>query len=935
MADCYYRVESHAYWLIKRRSLVILMFSLLAILYTITTNALPKVAFYYGDYPPIDKLRWFDVVVVDPSSGFDPKSYNSDQSTAFAYLSLGELPEKDAQAFPKEWFIGENKIWKSDIVDAANPDWQKYILNDKVDKLWQQGYRGFFLDTLDSYELAVKDKAAAQRQIDGLITLIKAIKQKHPEVKLILNRGFELLPQIHNLVYAVAAESLFAGWDQRNQRYVNVTESERTELLNQLNKVKQWGIPVIAIEYLPAAQKTEADNLIDKINQLGFIPWITNGNLTNLQFMTPSSLPRKILIIADSNIPHYIFDYDALGYLAMPLQYLGYIPLYHDIKQPLLEVDPNEFAGIVVWLNRDHPERQNAFYSWLMTNKNKHIPIVFFNRFGFDLNNRYLAPLGLQIKENVFNTHWVRIVSQAPEVGYEVKPMVKPDDFLPIRINQGKSLLRIADLVGNHADMIGIMPWGGYVLYPFAVLDVTKDQTRWVINPFLFLQQALRIPMMPVPDTTTENGRRIMFVHIDGDGIANKGEWLHGPYAGKVLLDEIFNRYKVPTSVSVIEGEVAPYGLYPKDSKALEAVARDIFRLPWVEIASHTFSHPYNWQPNAIDPEELANTRFEAFNLKIPHYKFNLKDEIIGSVNYINKTLAPPDKKCKLLFWSGDANPPFEALQMTYQIGVKNLNGGDSDISNYNNSITQVGPLGLHQGPYFQTFAPIQNDYIYTNEWTAPFYGYINVISAFKLTDLPRRLKPIDMYYHMYAGSKLASLNALKKVYDWSLAQPVINFFASDFIDKVQDFNGTAMARQKQGWLIRTGGKLRELRVAKQIGYPDLVNSRNVIGYNTHGDDYYIHLGPATESYVQFANSPPSIPYLVSANGVVKQFTRTDQGLNVILSGYMPLKLTMGNMTNCWMEHAGKQVTPSAVQNDLNDYNTIGETQYAFTIKCK
>ncbi|MBX3709405.1 MAG: endo alpha-1,4 polygalactosaminidase [Gammaproteobacteria bacterium] len=913
----------------------IVLCSLMVALFAPPANAISKVAFYYGQRPPIADLRWFDVVVVDPNSKFDPKSYNTDESSAFAYLSLGEIPKEKISTIPKSWVIGKNAIWQSSIIDASNPDWQKYVVEDLAAKLWQEGYRGFFLDTLDSYQLAAKNSTAVQRQIEGLVTIIKAIKQAYPDAKLILNRGFELLPQVHDLVTAVAVESLFASWDKKHNRYVSVPEATRNQLLNQLNQVKQWNIPVIAIEYLPATEKNQAKNLIDKINQLGFTPWITNGNLTSLELMLPSSIPRKILIIAGSNTPNYVFGYDALSYLAMPLQYLGYVPIFHDITKPLPNISQRDYAGIAVWLNRDYPELQTKFYAWLMTNKNKQIPIVFFNRFGFALNNHNLAPFGLTIKSNVPNTHGIKIRYQGPGIGFEAMPTPRSEDFVSIRMIHGKTLLQLGDLVNNTGDMIGITPWGGYALSPFVIFAITQNETRWVINPFEFLQQVLRLPVMPVPDTTTENGKRIMFVHIDGDGIANKGEWLRGPYAGKVLLDEVFNRYKIPTSISVIQGEVAANGIFPKDSEALEAIVKEIFRLPWVEIASHTFSHPYNWQPKKIDPEVPSNAQSEDFNLNIPHYQFNLADEIIGSVNYINHTLAPPDKKCKALFWSGDANPPEQALAMTYQLGIKNINGGDTDISNYNNSITQVGPLGVYQGPYFQTFAAIQNDYIYTNEWTAPFYGYINVIDAFKLTESPRRLKPINMYYHMYSGSKLAALDALKKVYDWSLAQPVINFFATEYIDKVQDFNHLAIARQGKGWLIRTGGKLRELRIAQREGYPDLVNSKNVIGYNTHGDDYYIHLGPAAESYVQLAATPSSIPYLISANAVVKQFQRNEQELNVSLTGYLPLKLSMGNMDHCWMEHEGKMLTPSSVQNNQYNYDMPGETQYAFTVKCK
>ena len=117
--------------------------------------------------------------------------------------------------------------------------------------LWQAGYRGFFLDTLDSYQLAAKDDAARARQEAGLVRVIGEIKRSFPEAKLIFNRGFEILPDLHALAYAVAAESLFQGWDPGEKRYRDVPEADRAWLLGQLRRVRaEYRLPVLAIDYV-------------------------------------------------------------------------------------------------------------------------------------------------------------------------------------------------------------------------------------------------------------------------------------------------------------------------------------------------------------------------------------------------------------------------------------------------------------------------------------------------------------------------------------------------------------------------------------------------------------------------------------------------------------------------------------------------------------
>ncbi|WP_201800302.1 hypothetical protein, partial [Enterobacter hormaechei] len=108
---------------------------------------------------------------------------------------------------------------------------------------------------------------------------------------------------------------------------------------------------------------------------------------------------------------------------------------------------------------------------------------------------------------------------------------------------------------------------------------------------------------------------------------------------------------------------------------------------------------------------------------------FSLDREISGSINYINARLAPPGKRVKLLQWSGDCQPPEIAVRMAWDAGVLNLNGGDTTITRSSPSWTEIAPLGIDKGPgAYQVFAPNQNENVYTNDWTGPFYGFDRLI---------------------------------------------------------------------------------------------------------------------------------------------------------------------------------------------------------------
>lgn len=861
--------------------------------------SLSSVAFFYGSQPPIDQLRSFDVVVVSPEANINPKQYNTSESKLFAYVSVGEVADSALyrQQISPRWLLGNNSTWQSKVIDQTQPEWQAFFLEKIIAPLWAKGYHGFFLDTLDSYTLVAHDAASQQQQITGLVNLIRAIKAKYPDAKLILNRGFELVSSVSDLTYAVAAESLFSSWNQQKQQYVSVSVTDRNYLLTQLRKVQKLGLPVIVIDYVAPNQREKARTVAQKIINLGMIPWVTDGQLQTLGVGRITALPRKIFVIYTlENKNTTLFNPSAFTSLGLPLQYLGYLPEYHDGNMSLpTDFHADDYAGIVVWANPATSKQQKNLHDWLVSRLKQQIPIAFVSGFGFAPTPEALAPFGLVMstpEDNISKP--LRITQQDHEVvGFEIQPHPNYHEFIPIQATHSRILLQLQNQKNQHEDAVAITPWGGYALDPYVTTNMPDAEDMWVINPLKWLPQVLHLSVFPVVDVTTENGRRLMLVHIDGDGFASQAEWQGGDYASAELEKQILEKYRIPTSVSVITAEIAPNGLHANISSQLIKIAQRIFALPWVEVASHTFSHPFDW---ILVQKYPTSGRY---NLPVPGYHFSGAAEIGGSADYINQNLVPAGKSCKVLFWSGYANPDEKTLALTYQANIGNLNGGNTDITDTFPSITHIGPYGRQQGDYFQVYAPISNEEFYTHSWSGPFYGFEQVIQTFKLTDAPNRFKPIDIYYHFYSASKLASLAALNKVYQWALSQPVMNIFASEYVADVIDFTKANIARIDDGWQIRTSGVVRELRAPLISGYPDLARSQNLIGYIRYNDVYYLHLGPASQSIIYFSKQPSSLPYLLSANGKVIQFQRESDGMIIHLQSYVPLQWEFANMTNC------------------------------------
>ncbi len=885
--------------------------------------ASPSFAFFYGADVPWETLGGFDVVVVEPgnvpalATGPGWSQRLNPATTVAAYIAVGEVhPTRSYfKAMRPEWKLGENKDWGSIVADQAAPGWAEFYVAQVVKPLWDSGYKAFFLDTLDSFYLVAKTKEAQQKQIAGMAALVQAIKRAYPDAKLIFNRGFEILPQVHSLAYAVAAESLFQGWDAGKQVYTEVNQADRDWLWGQLKKCRDdYQLSVIAIDYVPPENRALARETARKIRALGAVPWVTNPAINMVGVGQVEVLPRQVLAIHDE--PGHVgkvSEHEIHRVGTLPLNALGLDARYVFHGSPelaLAHMQPlaGRYAGVVVWFNRGSFPDNAAMASVMKAARAQGVPLVIV---GAMPEEAVLAELGLESGKPERVSTALALEKRSPHVGYEIEPRPLVSALTPIALKQGEVWLRASAPSGRYADVIGIAPWGGYAVDRYWKIDLSQNQgERWAVNPIAFFKAALRLdPSIPVPDVTTENGRRLLMVHVDGDGFASRAEIPGTPLASEVMLTEFLQRYRLPSTVSVIEGETAKNGLYPALSPLLEATARKIFALPHVEIASHTYSHPFRWADIELDPEGGAGAPRPGYDpqnmsLRLPGYRFSTQREIAGSAAYINKELAPAGKRTRMLLWSGDTQPLPGPVQAATQAGLFNMNSGNTWISRSQPSLTLVGPIGLMKGDYFQTYAPNQNENVYTNDWKGPFYGFERVIETFEMTDAPLRLKPINIYYHTYIASKRASINSLHKVYQWAMAQSTFPLYASQYVERTQDWRRATVALTGSGdYELRAGGpNLRQWRVERPAGSEqarlDLSASQGLAGQVRHGGVQYLHAIISVANYRRATLAPgqsdvktPLQPELESANARLITWALEAPGLwRAEFEGQLPLQ---------------------------------------------
>jgi polysaccharide biosynthesis protein PelA len=584
----------------------------------------------------------------------------------------------------------------------------------------------------------------------------------------------------------------------------------------------------------------------------------------------------------------------------MPLNWLGLVVEYHDVALGLpSDAVMNRYLGVITWFQTDEIDDPLGYLRWLAAQMRAGRRVVIVGTLGAfrDRKSRAgpsladvsaaLGPAGLEFRGNwTANQRAIELRFKDPRLlEFERKlPPALPNYFQVVSRgpnNRVHLTLGRRDLPDSDSHLVVTGPWGGfagnaYVMY----LWIESFGTQWWIDPFEFFQRSLGIADWPRPDVTTLNGRRILYSHIDGDGLRNRSE-IGGAMSGEVILDQILSRYPLPVAVSVVTAEVDPERLGSPQTLAL---ARRMLALPNVEAGSHSFSHPLDWE---------KQTR----SFEMPGYRYSVEMETAGSIEYIEKHLLPAGKRVRLFQWSGAANVVPEAFEFLERLGVPNINGGDPMFDREWPSYSRLAPLMQQVGSHWQTYTSAANENLYTNAWRGPFYGYREVVQTFNNTETPRRVSPINIYYHFYSGERIASLSALRHVHDWALRQPVAPIFTSEYLAIVEGFRSARLARTGEGWRVWDHGDLRTIRFDSTRAAVDMSRSRGVLGWIHHQGSLYVHLAGPEEVQIVLAERPGRTPHLASASHRVAGWQRLDGVVSFRLVGVGPKSAEIGGLS--------------------------------------
>ncbi|PSW20258.1 RNA-binding protein [Photobacterium sanctipauli] len=848
-----------------------------------------SIVFYYNDIDSVRELMNFERVVVTPSliTNKQIETLHKAGTQVFAYLSVGEF---DGEILPRQ-LQGKSPLinvnWQSHVMDLSAPEWQAY-LNNEATSLMSKGFDGLFLDTLDSYTLFAKNETTKRQQQKSLAHILTEFHQLKSKPKLIFNRGFEVVHQLGFKPEALVAESLYHRYDPLSNSYHDVIATDTEWLTGKLNDVKQKGIEAIVIDYLPGSNRDAQQRAAQRLLDEGYTPYISDGMLYEIGVSTVIPVTKRVLGFYDSQFGGMTTS-QCHRMMSMPFEYKGYVPECHDVRQTQFDrIDLTRYAAIFLWLESSSYQQTPALTQWLDSTIG-HKQILFINALPTD--QALLSKLGIAQRGTLSGkisitkgNEWLKGYYPASFSELETHSQWQSTDIAV------SSLIEAKDVDGKQTTLMFNAPWGGAILSPYPVMSLANSSETWLLDPFRLIKRLIDLPDIPAADATTESGLRIVTSHVDGDGFPSKA-WFPGkPYTAEVLLKHVFKPYPLPQTVSVIEGEVGKRGLYPKESAAMEAVAREIFALPNIELASHTFSHPFFW-----DLSKNIKEKQYGDHLPIPGYTVDYHNEIIGSVDYINKNLAPKGKDVKLILWSGKADPKEDILAIAEQANILNVNGGNTYVVRGDNNFTQVSPTITWYPTAVHVYAPVLNENLYTNLWTEHHDGYSRAVETFEILGSPRRLKTISIYYHMYSGAYPASLKGLLDVYDWAMKQDATPLYLSEYAERARTLYETGIAKTLDGrWQVTTSG-IRSIRLPNQLGYPD---STQIAGWNAGPDGKYLILNQPRTTFTTRDTQPAGIR-LKSANGQLLNWRNNNGKIAWSVKSHMPLKLEISGASTC------------------------------------
>lgn len=206
---------------------------------------------------------------------------------AIAYISIGEDHHlragdglgpggRDSAYFDRDGDgnADKNGVWGSYYANAASPSWRAFFLGNAARLRESHGVDGFFLDTVETCLLYPESR-------DGMVSLIRELRRAQPDAIIVLNRGWDLLPELGDVPDGVMFESFTLSYDFSSKTYVSLSPGDLDWGLAVWRRLlrpaqEKHGLVLLSLDYVPSADDPAMKRALDRAETLGFVPFVSS-----------------------------------------------------------------------------------------------------------------------------------------------------------------------------------------------------------------------------------------------------------------------------------------------------------------------------------------------------------------------------------------------------------------------------------------------------------------------------------------------------------------------------------------------------------------------------------------------------------------------------------------------------------------------------------
>jgi uncharacterized protein (TIGR01370 family) len=244
---------------------------------------------FYGQTADEQVLSSYDIVILDPMFKGSISAAGAASARVCAYLSLGEIRKSDFfyDRVDRGALLEENPAWPGTRrIDVRHKSWKDLVIGQVIPFIAAGGYTGLLLDTLDTppylEQLDPKGKRGTRQ---AAVDLVQAIRKSYPEMLIIMNRGYALLPSVIDSVDGIVAESLLTSADQDPGG--GYKWNEPSEVALQLSLLapavrRQPRVPILSLDYWDPTDAATIRKIYLRQRLLGHHPYVATRMLDRI-----------------------------------------------------------------------------------------------------------------------------------------------------------------------------------------------------------------------------------------------------------------------------------------------------------------------------------------------------------------------------------------------------------------------------------------------------------------------------------------------------------------------------------------------------------------------------------------------------------------------------------------------------------------------------